>query len=186
MKSTPFKQMSFEEKRKAFSWYVDAIKDMKYGTYKNISERFGVSERHLRRLRSGDRNIQFKLFDRIRKSFRKLAKDNYYFVASIEGQSDLVVGTTVKVLTERAAKGTLRRIESSQKSDHIFFAKYWRHGTKDAFGIEDMKGIVDIINYIEEELDLIFINTYDFMTDLINEVETSQKREAELLYYDVM
>lgn len=186
MKSTPFKQMSFEEKRKAFSWYVDAIKDMKYGTYKNIAERFDVSERHLRRLRSGDRNITFKMFDRVRKSFRKLARDNYFFVVSIEGQSALVVGTTAKVLTEKAAKATLLRIEMSQKTDHIYYAKYWRHGTKEAFDIEDMKEIVNIIKYVEEEEDLIFINTYDFMTDLVSEVDTSQKEEAEILSYDVM
>lgn len=186
MKSTPFKQMSFEEKRKAFSWYVDAIKDMKYGTYKNISERFGVSERHLRRLRSGDRNIQFKLFDRIRKSFEKLSRDNYFLVVALVGQSALVTGIVRKVLTKKAAINMLARIEGSQATEKVYYAAFWRQGTKDAFALEDFKEIASIITEIEEKENLIFINSYDVMFELVTELKGSERKQAEELAYDVI
>lgn len=185
-KTTQFKLMSVEERRKAFSWYVDAIKDMKYETYKNIADRFGVSERHLRRLRSGDRNIQFKLFDRIRKSFEKLARDNYFLVVTIIGQSALVTGLVRKVLTKKAAINTLARVEASQATEKVYYAGFWRQGTKDAFSLEDFKEIAEIIVKVEEQEDLIFINSYDVMFDLVTELKGKERKEAEMLALDVI
>jgi len=186
MKSTPFKQMSFEEKRKAFSWYVDAIKDMKYETYKNVAERFDVSERHLRRLRSGDRNIQFKLFDRIRKSFEKLARDNYFLVVALVGQSALVTGVVRKVLTDKAAINTLARIESSQATEKVYYMGFWRQGTKYAFSLEDFKEIAKVIQDVEEKEELIFINSYDVLFDLVTELKGKERAEAQMIAYDVV
>ena len=183
-KSKPFKLMSFEEKRKAFSWYIDAIKDMKYGTYKNIAERFGVSDRHLRRLRSGDRNVTFKLFDRVRKSFRILSRKYYFLVVTVEGQSEMVAGTTIRVLTYSSAMNAIARVERSQKTDRMYYSNIWRQGTKDRFRLSDFKEIGNLIRRIEDIDELIFINSYDLITDLIDELEGKEKEEASMLAYD--
>jgi hypothetical protein len=174
-----------EEKRKAFNWYLDAIKKQKYGTYKAISERFGVPERTLRKYRSGEiKNVNPKLFERVRKSFKTLSKRYYYFVATIEVQSELATGTALTTLTEEAALGAIKRINDSQATSEMLYANYWRQNTKRKFSIEDFKEILEVAEKVEE-MEMIFINEYNFLLDLVKELPKEDREKAEDLMMDI-
>lgn len=174
-----------EEVRKAFNWYLDAIKKQKYGTYKAIAKRFGVSERTLRKYRSGEiKKVNPNLFNSVRKSFKTLAKKYYYFVVTIEFQSEMATGTTLQTLTEEAANGAIQRIENSQATSQMFYANYWRQNTKDKFLLSDFKEIVQITEKIED-MEMIFINKYDFLTELIKELPKDSREEAEDMLMDI-
>jgi len=173
-----------EEKLKAFNFYVEAIKKQKYGTYKNIAERFGISERQLRRIRKGSSKVNINLLKRVKKSFEAFKQHQYMGVAII-GQSALVTGVIIYTLTEKAIQEALRRLTDSQNTERVYFIEYFHLGIKnESFELKHFNAIIEITEEIEAE-EIIFIDKVGFLSELATKVPKADREEAEELLMDL-
>lgn len=161
---------------KELNWYLEAIKKMKYGTYKNIAKRFNISERQLRRIRKGEAKVNPKLLYRMKQSFIQLSKHNYYLLVIIFSQSSIAMGKRIHLLTKNAAIGTSQRLNDSQNTDHVYYGEIFHQGTKERFTIEDFRDIVSIIHSIEED-GMIFDDAFGFLTNLQEELTTGEEKD---------
>lgn len=167
------------------NWYVEAIKKMKYGTYKNIARRFDISVSHLWRMRKGKVKVNPKLLYRIRQSFIQLSRNNYYLLIIIFSQSSMAMGKKFQLLTKNAAIGTAQRLNNSQKTDHVYYCRIFRQGTNERFNINDFREITSIIDSIEQE-GVIFIDAFGFVTELQDELTTAERDAAEDEIYNLL
>ncbi|MFA7091914.1 MAG: hypothetical protein WC149_08675 [Arcobacteraceae bacterium] len=175
-----------EEKLKALNFYVEAIKKQKYGTYKAIAERFNISERQLRRIRKGTAKVNMKLLKSVKRSFEAFKKHQYMGVA-IVGQSGLVTGVIIYTLTELAIQNALKRLVDSQNTERVYFVEYYHLGIKnESFELKHLNAIIGIIEDIEDNEGLIFLDKLGFIEELASKLNASDRKKASIMIADMV